>query len=115
MQDIKENLYKWRAKKERKDNNEKKTPNRNKEREMEKQVDMLDELIEKVKIESKRREKIREDRKIGKEKMRSKREEVLEEKRSKEEERKERIRLQKKLEEKWEIIKHIISEKNQEH
>ena len=114
LQEIKQNLHKWRNKLE----NEKKVylQRKTNAEEMENKLKRLDILIEKAREEDKKRIEIREENKKEKERIFKIRRDKNEEKIRVEEERKERLRVQKKLKEKWEMIKWLseYAEANQE-
>ena len=104
MEEMRENLWKWRRKNEALKNPVKKKTS---SEEMEEKIEKIEEAIEKVREESKRREKVREEKKKEREKLELKREKWIEEKLRMEDERKERLKLQKKLKEVWDMMRWV--------
>ena len=112
IKEVKENLWRWRAKK-------KETASKGKKEkmdEMEDKISRLEVIIEKVKFEDRHREIRREEAKKQRDRKRSEWMKKEEETRRLDEKKKERLLMKKRMEERWEMIRWVSQyiEANQE-
>ena len=115
LKEVKENLWKWRTRQDKK-NGSKRKDQKGRTEHMEDNIMRLEDIIERVKEEDRKRQLKKEEERKEREKRTTERKKRDEDRRLEEEKKNERIRTKKRMEERWEMIRWVSKyiEENQE-